>query len=131
MHRAAHHGGLDDVGPDDRADAARRGVDRGQRGDQHDRAAVNPDRLRGGRRGAVDHFVAEHDDDRRDVKPRAAGEQAREEEDGGGGVARGLAEAELQELVNRDDVVVVEGPDEEVGHDDAREDRRRWRAGRR
>ena len=69
-----------------------------------------------------DQLVTDDDDHRRDVEPRAAGEQPRDEEDGAGRIARGDAEADLEEFVNGDDVVVVKRADEKIGDDDARED---------
>ncbi len=120
-HRAAHHRRLDDIGPDHRANASRRRVERGQRGHQHDRPAVNPDRLFVRRRRAMEHLVPDHDDDRRDVEPRAAGQQARDQEDGAGGVAGRDPKPDLEKFVDRNDVIVVKGPDEKIGHDDPRD----------
>ncbi len=71
----------------------------------------------------MDHFVTEHDDDGRNVETRAAGQQSRDQEDRRGGVAGGDAKADLQELVNGDDVVVVKGSQEKIGDDDAGDDR--------
>ena len=131
-HRAAHHRRLDHVGPDDCADAARSSVDRGQRRDENDRARVNPNGLRIGRsrrRGPSRSRARPQPPRRKGRVPLASSR-----------VSRNTAEAALRVvlpkrscrvLVNRDDVVVVEGADEKARDDDAREGLRRRRAARR
>ena len=121
-HRATHHRGLDDIGPDDRTNTARRGVDGGQRRHQHHGACINQNGLRRSWGSVMPHLVGQHHDHGRDVEPGSAGKQTCEQEHRRRGIARYLAEAQLEILVNRNDIVVVKRPDKETGDDNARED---------
>ena len=121
--RAEHDGGLDHVRPDDRLDAAQRGVERGGCRQKRECADVNPDLLQRFERHAGDHLIAEHQHDRRHVEARAAGQRPRDQKHGGRPVFRAFAKAHQQELVNRDDAVVVIRFDEHEGDDHPRQDR--------
>ena len=82
--RAADHDrGLNEIGPDDGFDPAKRGVDRCQNDDHDGRADVNQRVSRLARANAANHFVGERERDGRDVKSRAGCEHAREHENRG------------------------------------------------
>ncbi len=120
---AEHDRGLDDIGPDDGLDPAQRGVDRSDRGEEGECADVDPDLLERLQLGAGRHFKSEHEHDRGDVEPRAAGQRARDEENGRRRVLRLRPETHEQELIDRDDAVIVVRLDEKKRDDDAGEDR--------
>ena len=70
----------------------------------------------------IEFFPAEHQDDGGDVQARAAGQGARDQEDHRGAVLGGLAEADAEEIVDRDDAVIVIGLDEDDGDEEPGED---------
>ena len=71
----------------------------------------------------MDHFVPDDDDDRRNVEPRAARQEPRDQKDRARRVARRDAKPDLKKFINRNDVVVVKGPDEKIRDDDPRDHR--------
>ena len=120
--RSKHDTSLDDIGPNDRLDAAKGGVEGRQSRDRSQRENVDPDLLPNVKGLSGHHFIAHHEDDGRNVEARSACESACDQEDRRCGVLRPYPEAQQKVLVDRDDAKVVIRLDEYVGDDDARED---------
>ncbi len=120
--RSKHDTSLDDVGPNDRLDTAKGGVEGGQSRDRSERENVDPDLLPNIEGLSGYHLIAHHEDDGRDVEACSARESAGDQEDRRSGILRPYPEAKQEILVNRDDSKVVIGLDEYVSDDDARED---------